>query len=87
MPNIRIELGSLGLDEFGRVLLSDKLLGEVERCDPRVLAGAGGGFDETTNGSCTNSICDGSSNGWCTNQLSCDGASNYLYCRREVGGD
>lgn len=84
MSNTRIDVVNLGLDEFGRVVLSDDLLDSIEGCDQIVSAGANSGCG--TNSSCTNNMCSGSSNGWCTNTLQCDGASNWLSCRNEVSG-
>ena len=87
MSNIRIDVISLGLDDLGRVVLSDDLLDAVDQCDHIVSAGANtecGGY--SSNASCTNYSCGGSSNGWCTNTLQCDGTANYLYCRNDVSG-
>lgn len=79
MPNTRIDIGTLGLDELGRVILSDDLLDMIEGCDDIQSAGANGPCVGTTNGACTNSMCSNSANGSCTNTVSCSFAHN-VHC-------
>ena len=73
---------TLSLDLLGRVILSDSLLEQIERCDQALLAGGSntrcGG---TVNSSCVNGACNGTLNGSCTNQATCQQAANTFYCK------
>jgi hypothetical protein len=80
MSNTPIDLACLGVDELGRVVLSDDLLVRLEECASIVSAGANLSCPNSSNTNCTNGACGGSTNGSCTNQISCGGASNARFC-------
>ena len=83
MPGKHFNLGDVTLDESGRAILSDDVLGGVEAAFESASAGGLNGVcNGTTNGDCFNSTaCRNSSNSSnCTNQTSCDGASNPRDC-------
>jgi hypothetical protein len=72
MSGIGLDLGSIGLDEAGRVVLSDEILDELNAV--RMIVSAGG-----SNTSCTNAPCVGETNVICSN-TQCEGATNKMYC-------
>jgi hypothetical protein len=80
MSKPRIDVASLTMDEFGRAVLPDEVLEQIDACEPIVSAGANQSCGGSTNGSCTNGACGGSSNQWCNNTFACYGASNANYC-------
>lgn len=82
MARLTIDLNGLSLDEFGRVVLSDDLLDQIEDCTAILSAGANSQCTGSANGSCTNISCGNSSNGWCTNTIHCSGSSNATSCQR-----
>lgn len=84
MPNSRPDLMGLVLDEFGRVVLSDDLLGAID-VEPGLSAGGDGVANIDCLGSantyCTNAHCSGSTNEECSNTFSCFQTSNYHLCK------
>jgi hypothetical protein len=70
-------LPEITLDEFGRAVLSDDDLKDVEaHLGAPSAGGLNGGCHYSSNGDCFNTYCRGSSNNECTNQTDCGGASN-----------
>lgn len=78
MSDKKFDLVELGVDEMGRVLLSDEALDLIVQDGDIVSAGANSDIcNGTSNGSCTNSwSCGQTSNGWCSNTSACHGSGN-----------
>jgi len=84
MSNLQINIESLSLDAFGRVVLTDALLEKIEYRGELLTAGANLSCPGTANGGCTNGSCGGTLNGSCTNQVSCSNSANLSSCGRVI---
>ena len=76
MVAMRVDVLNLGLDELGRVCLSDDLLDMVDSCEDFASAGANE-CPGSTNSSCSNSNCGYSLNSLCSN-TSCTLSTNRV---------
>ncbi len=87
MSNSKIEIDGLSLDEFGRVVLAEDVLDQIEQSFEILTAG---GVSNTgcsgTNQTCSNTNCGDSWNSNCSNS-GCEGTTNN-HCgnRNEVDG-
>jgi hypothetical protein len=77
MPDFRIALDSVALDESGQVVLNDdELEAQVGEADLMTAAGA----NWADNVGCTNARrCDNTFNDGCTNTQHCDGTINVTH--------
>jgi hypothetical protein len=73
MSNSKIDIASLGLDDLGRVVLSDDFLDKIGECT--VILTAGGSNDACSNGSCAGTT----NNMTCSNGY-CQDSTNRPYC-------
>ncbi|MEA3060337.1 MAG: hypothetical protein QOJ94_118 [Sphingomonadales bacterium] len=73
----RNSLANVRLDSLGRVQLSDELLEQIEELSCELSAGGENLNCPTTNGGCTNIICNDSVNFWCTNEVQCYTVWNF----------
>ena len=78
MPEALIDIASLCLDEFGRVILSDDMLDAIAEGETYAGGGLNYNCSGSSNGGCTNGVCDHTGNSWCTNSGSCFGGSNGI---------
>lgn len=85
MSNTRLDVSLVGLDGLGRIVLSDDLLAALEESQGPISAGESNhhcpGPGEI-NHSCSNTYCDNSSNGMCTNTAVCGEALNLAICKQ-----
>jgi len=83
MSSSRPDLTGVVLDEWGRVVLSDDLLGGIEDGEDALSGGTTNiqcGCPGGTNDSCSNSQCDNTANGQCVNLVTCESTLNYSMC-------
>lgn len=82
-----IRLDELSLDNLGRVILSDAIIEQLEKCENLLFSGGANlNCGGSANGGCSNARCDGSLNGSCTNSMSCTSAANMLACQNPDDG-
>lgn len=82
MSKTVLNLAGIELDATGRVILSDDDLIALE-ADAEIVS-AGGNWNTWCSGGynpCGNTLCSGSTNGGCTNTISCSGTTNSGNCR------
>ena len=77
MARSKVDVHHLLLDELGRVILSEEELEHIAQSLVLPAGGSNSACDDTTNGTCTNLVtCNGSLNISCTNSFLCDDVTN-----------